>query len=77
MDATWTISGSAVSVAGPVIRHDGWRIEGVQGDIIRLHLPSTLFEAWLDIRVLRDGAGGITGLFVNGGRAKGLTYSRV
>eukprot|EP01037_Dinobryon_pediforme_P002654 gene2654-2693_t len=77
MDAVWTISGSSVSVAGPVVRHDGWRVEGVHGDIIRLHLPSTLFEAWLDIRVLRDGGGAVTGLFVNGGRAKGLTYLRV
>ena len=77
MDATWVILGEAVSVAGPVVKHGGWRVEGVAGDIIRLHLPSVLFQAWLDIRVQRDAQGGISSLFVNGGRAKGLVYSRL
>jgi D-aminopeptidase len=76
MDATWTIKGEAVAAVGPIVQHGGWRVEGVAGDIIRLHLPSVLFQAWLDIRVQRDAQGAITGLFVNGGRAKGLIYSR-
>ena len=76
MDACWTIEGEAVSVVGPIVKHGGWRVEGVDGDIIRLHLPSVLFQAWLDIRVQRNPQGGISGLFANGGRAKGLVYLR-
>ena len=30
----------------------------------------TLFRAWLDVRVLRDAGGRITGLHVDGGRAR-------
>ena len=77
MDATWTIAGETVSVAGPVVKHGGWRVEGVAGDIVRLHLPSVLFQAWLDIRVQRNASRSVTSLFVNGGRAKGLVYSRL
>ena len=77
MDATWAIAGEAVSVQGPVVRTEGWRVEAVQGDVIRLHMPSVLFQGWLDVQVKRDADGGIAALFVNGGRAKGLTYKRV
>ncbi len=77
MDATWAIAGEAVSVQGPVVRTEGWRVEAVQGDVIRLHMPSVLFQGWLDAQVKRDADGGIAALFVNGGRAKGLTYKRV
>jgi hypothetical protein len=38
--------------------------------------PMTLFRAWLDGRVLRDADGRITGLLVDGGRAKGLVFVR-
>lgn len=77
MDARWTIAGEAVSVEGPIVRAEGWRVEGVQGDVIRLHMPSVLFQGWLDVRVQRGVDGGVTSLFVNGGRAKGLIYRRV
>ena len=36
----------------------------------------TLFRAWLDVRVLRDAAGHITGLHVDGGRVKDLVFER-
>ena len=35
-----------------------------------------LFRAWLDGRVLRNADGRITGLRVDGGRLKGLTFVR-
>ncbi len=77
MAAIWTIAGEAVSVEGPIVRAGGWRVEAIQGDVIRLHMPSVLFQAWLDVRVLRNGEGAVTDLFVNGGRAKGLSYKRL
>ena len=48
----------------------------MEGDILRVLMPSQLFQGWLDVRVLRDATGDVTGLTVNGGRAKGLLYSR-
>ena len=36
----------------------------------------TLFRAWLDVRILRDAGGGITGLHVDGGRARNLLFAR-
>ena len=36
----------------------------------------TLFRAWLDVRVLRDAGGRITGLHVDGGRATEPACSR-
>jgi hypothetical protein len=39
--------------------------------------PRALFESWMDTRVIRDAAGVITGLRVDGGRARGLVYRRM
>jgi hypothetical protein len=54
-----------------------WDIEPIDGDVIRIYTPLTLYRGWLDTRVLRDAAGGITGLHVDGGRVKGLVFARV
>jgi hypothetical protein len=80
MAATWTIAatgqGAIVHVAGPLLTGTTWEIEAIEGDFIRIVTPSPLFRAWLDGRVLRGADGTITGLRVDGGRAKGLTFRR-
>lgn len=78
--ATWTIrrvaDGTlALDVTGPIIRDRAWEIEPIEGDVVRFYPPSTLFRSWVDAQVLRE-AGAITGLQVNGGRAKGLVFAR-
>ena len=78
--ATWTISAAATGmtlrIAGPLIATALWEIEPIEGDFIRVITPMTLFRGWLDGRVQRDSAGRITGLHVDGGRAKGLLFNR-
>jgi len=81
MDATWIIDagadGTQVTARGPVVRGGSWRIEPVAGDVVRIHAPDVLFPTWLDARVLRDGAGVITGLEVSGARVKRVLYRRM
>jgi CubicO group peptidase (beta-lactamase class C family) len=78
--ATWTIAGTdqaaTVHVAGPLLTGTTWEIEAVEGDFIRIVTPSPLFRAWLDGHVLRGPDCTITGLRVDGGRVKGLTFRR-
>ncbi len=80
--ATWTItataSGADLHVAGPLLRTgQPWEIAPIEGDVMRIYTPLTLYRGWLDTRVLRDLQGRITGLHVDGGRAKGLVFSRI
>ena len=82
MAATWTVTEGAdggffVVAVGPVATGQAWAIEAIEGDVVRVHVPGTLWPAWLDVRVLRRGDGGVAGLLVNGGRAKGVRYVRV
>jgi D-aminopeptidase len=79
--ATWTITESKplgeVRVSGPLIAAAGpWEVEPVEGDHIRVYTPLTLFRGWMDARVLRDAAGRVTGLHMDGGRVKGLMFQR-
>lgn len=78
--ATWTISnakqGVTLEVCGPLLRQVHWEIEPIEGDFIRVISPSVLFRGWFDCRVLRDATGAVTGLLVDGGRAKGLLFMR-
>jgi D-aminopeptidase len=80
--AAWIFSrcGEAMSVrvAGPVLAKSGpWEVEPIEGDCIRVFPPGGLYKTWLDVRVLRDPAGAVAGLEVNGGRAWHLTFGRV
>jgi hypothetical protein len=54
----------------------GWSVVPVEGDLVRVLAPRALFDSWLDTLVLRDAAGRITGLRVDGGRARGLLFQR-
>ena len=80
MDADWTLEadGDGVQVLsrGPVTRGGPWRVEPVEGDRFRVPMPD-LLPSWLDVEALRDAAGAIAGLRVNGGRVKGVLYRRV
>jgi hypothetical protein len=80
--ATWVIdatdTGAELRIAGPLLAAGGvWEIEPIEGDVIRIYTPLTLYRGWLDTRVLRDAAGRVTGLHVDAGRAKGLVFARV
>ncbi len=80
--ATWIIiatdSGAELHVAGPLLAAGGvWEIEPIEGDVIRIYTPLTLYRGWLDTRVLRDGARRVTALHVDGSRVKGLVFPRV
>ena len=78
--AAWTIAatdaGMTLRIAGPLRAAGPWEIEPIEGDFIRVISPMTLFRAWLDVRVLRDAGGRITGLHVDGGRARNLVFAR-
>ena len=81
MAAAWVISGGEtglhVTARGPVVSAGPWRMEALEGDVVRIHVPNILFASWLDARVLRDGAGEISGLSVSEGRVKSVLYRRV
>ena len=78
--ATWTIETTGqvatLEVSGPLLRRARWEIEPIEGDFFRVISPSVLFRGWFDCRVLRDAAGAVTGLHVDGGRVKGLVFER-
>jgi D-aminopeptidase len=78
--AAWTITridkGMIVQVAGPLRVGVSWEIEPIEDDCIRIVTPSNLFRAWLDVRILRDDCGTVSGLHVDGGRARGLIFAR-
>ena len=74
--AQWTIEDDTLRIAGPLIVAGPWQLEAVEGDCFRIYTPITLFRAWLDCRVQRDTAGHVTGLCVDGSRARGLQFQR-
>ena len=78
-EAVWTImeqdGKSWVQASGPVATGPLWEVEPIEGDLIRIHAPGTLFRTWLDVRVLRE-EGRIAGLEASGGRVKRMRYQR-
>ncbi len=78
--ATWEVganeTGMGLHVAGPLRTTGPWGVEPIEGDFIRVISPTPLFRAWLDGRVLRDTAGRITGLHVDGGRVRNLLFAK-
>jgi CubicO group peptidase (beta-lactamase class C family) len=79
MATTWTVTEAEgktqVRASGPVVTGLPWEVEPVQGDVVRVHVPGTLFRGWLDVRVLRDNTR-IIGLEASGGRVKRVRYDR-
>jgi D-aminopeptidase len=75
--AAWTITGATLRIEGPLLAAGPWDIEPVEGDFIRVYTPMILDRGWLDCRILRDASNRITGLGVDGGRAKGLVFTRL
>jgi D-aminopeptidase len=80
MAARWTVTEAEgktwVHAQGPVAAGQPWEVTPISGDILRVTIPATLFRAWLDVRVLREGEA-IIGLEASGGRAKRVRYDRV
>lgn len=74
--ATWTIEGTEIHVDGPLLRGARWTIEPIEGDVIRINQPGTLYKPWFDVRVLRGPGGAVAGLAVNGNRARHLNFAR-
>ena len=81
IDATWTVrvdgGRATVRALGPVATGAAWDVEPIEGDVLRIHVPGTLFQAWLDVRVLWNEVGHVAGLEVNGGRVRRVRYERV
>jgi hypothetical protein len=82
LGTAWTIApgrngAMAAGVAGPLANAGPWEVSAIEGDLIRVATPSVLFRGWADARVLRQGDGGrVSGLLVNGGRARDLHFRR-
>jgi hypothetical protein len=80
--AAWTIgatdTGAELRIAGPVLAGTaGWEVVPIEGDCIRIYTPLTLYRGWVDVVVQRDTGGRVTALHVDGGRVKGLVFTRV
>jgi D-aminopeptidase len=77
--ATWRIAlrdGKAMlDVAGPLNSITGWEVEPIEGDIVRIIVPSVLYRGWLDARLEREG-GRVVGLRVETARVRGLLFER-
>lgn len=80
MATTWTLYEAdgklRVRSSGPVATGQPWEVTPVEEDLFRVTIPSTLFRAWLDVRVLREGKA-IKALEASGGRVKAVRYDRV
>jgi hypothetical protein len=78
--AVWTISDGnptmTLRVAGPLRSAITWEVEPIAGDCIRVIAPSPMLRSWFDCRVLRDSEGRVTGLRVDGSRARNLLFTR-
>jgi len=86
MAATWTITrrqegghptGMDLHIDGPHAKAGPWPLEAIEGDILRVWTPGSLYRSWLDARLLRDAQGAVTGLLTNGSRVKNLSFQRV
>jgi len=78
--ATWTVergeTGATAHVAGSVRVSTTWQREPMEGESIRIITPNNLFRASLDVRILPDRNGAITGLDADGSRARNLVLER-
>jgi hypothetical protein len=64
-----------LAVDGPL--HRGTiRVEPIDGDLLRIRVPTYQVDVWWDARAVRDAAGDIEELVVNGGRLRNLLFQR-
>jgi CubicO group peptidase (beta-lactamase class C family) len=81
LGAVWTITLDSdncakVAVAGPLHHAGPWPLQAIEGDRLRVGVPSVLFQAWFDVQALHGG-GTIAGLEVSGARARRLRFDRI
>jgi hypothetical protein len=76
--ARWTISDEMeLTIDGPLAKAGPWRIEGIDGDVVRIHTQANWIRSAFDAKILRDKRGAVTGLSVSGGRVKNMLMRRV
>lgn len=77
LGAAWIIGPDhALRIDGPLVKAGPCRLEPVEGEVFRAHLPGTLFPTWYDARARRDAAGRVAALSVSGARARDLLFNR-
>jgi CubicO group peptidase (beta-lactamase class C family) len=81
MAATWIFAeepdGWRVRVQGPVVAAGGpWAVTPIDGECVRVAVPGSLYDAWLDVRAVMEG-GAVVTLLASGGRVKNVRYERV
>lgn len=79
--ARWTIAidgdAARLSVDGPVAKAGPWRIEGIDGDFVRIWAGVSWIRSAFDARIERGRGGTVTGLVVSGGRVKRMLMRRI
>ncbi len=75
--ATWRVEAAGWNADGPHAKSGPNRAEGLTADLARFHVPGALYDGWWDVRLLRDAAGEVSALEVNGARARGLRFDRM
>ena len=80
MAAEWTVveqdGKTWIRASGPVATGQFWEVEPIEGDVIRVYTPGTLFRSWLDVRIVREN-GRVSALDASGGRVKRARYDRL
>jgi len=81
LGAIWTVTldgdhEARIAVAGPLHHAGPWHAFAIEGDQLRVEIPSVLFKAWLDVQVIH-GSGTIAALEVSGGRSWRLRFDRI
>jgi hypothetical protein len=80
MGVLWTLTaqdgGLTAQARGPVACAGPWMITPIDGQHVRIHLPTRPSPSWLDVVIERDAQGSVTGLVASGSRARGVRYSR-
>ncbi len=80
MATDWTVTEQegavAITASGPVATGPAWDVEPIDGDVIRVRTPGTLYRGWFDVRAVRE-QGRVTALIAGGSRVKRVRYDRV
>lgn len=63
-------------IKGPLSRVAG-EVIPIEGDVFRIRQHRAMFDPWLDVRAERGTGGRIVRLHIDGGRTRGLIYTRI